>query len=140
MIMVTRVTIITATGAGASRASQRAEDAITAGRGGGPEGGDTARMERPPMTGSWSSGRAWEVSPTVRAVLCDRGCPRLGAEEAECGWAVLLQGGGGGLGPRGHGAVGQAGGLRGHWGGAQRQAGLQQLSDYNVESVESAYF
>ena len=62
------------------------------------------------------------------AVLCDRDCPRLGAEEAECGRAVLLQGGGGGLGPRGHGAVGQAGGLRGHRGGAQRQAGLQQLS------------
>ena len=55
------------------------------------------------------------------AVLCDRDCPRLGAEEAECGRAVLLQGGGGGLGPRGHGAVGQAGGLRGHRGGAQRQ-------------------
>ena len=60
------VTSNTATGAG--RASQRAEDVVTAGRGGGPEGGDTATMERPPMTGSWSSGRAWEVSPAVR--LC----------------------------------------------------------------------
>ena len=59
--------MITATEAG--RVSQRAEDAVTAGRGGGAEGGDTAGMERLPMTGSWSSGRAWEVRVSCEACV-----------------------------------------------------------------------